>query len=94
MSQRIRRFSPGQTAKVMGALYGLMGLVFMPIFVVAALISPETMGFGLGLAIALPILYALCGGVAVAIGCALYNLVAGWVGGIEVELEPPRGVGQ
>ena len=32
-------------------------------------------------------MYGLMGVVGGAIGAALYNLVAGWVGGIEVELE-------
>ena len=39
-----------------------------------------------GVAVGLPILYACAGFVGAAIGCAIYNMVAGWVGGIEVEL--------
>jgi hypothetical protein len=85
--QRLRRFSIAQTAKVLGVLYGLMGLVFLPFFLLAALISPEKTGFGLGFAILLPILYGVCGFIFTAIGCALYNLVAGMVGGIEVQLD-------
>ena len=38
-------------------------------------------------AIAMPIMYGVFGVVGGAIGAALYNLVAGWVGGIEVELD-------
>lgn len=57
--QQIQRFGIGQTAKVAGVLYGLMGLVFVPIFFIAAMVAPKESGF---------------------------NLVAGWVGGIEVEL--------
>ena len=37
--------------------------------------------------------YAIVGWIMTAIGCAVYNLVAGWVGGIEVQLEnltPPQ----
>ena len=44
-------------------------------------------GFGTMFAIAMPLMYACMGVVGGAIGAALYNLVAGWVGGIEVELE-------
>lgn len=36
MSQQIRRFGIGQTAKVVAVLYALMGLVFLPFFLAAA----------------------------------------------------------
>ena len=89
MPQQIRRFDIGQTAKVVGVLYGLMGLVFVPIFFIAAMVAPKQSGFGTGFALALPIIYGIAGFIFTAIGCALYNLVAGWVGGIEVELDTP-----
>jgi branched-subunit amino acid transport protein len=85
--QRIARFSVAQTAKVAGALYGLMGLVFVPFFLLAAMFSPKAAGPGVGLALALPFFYALGGFIATAIACVLYNWVAGMIGGIEVELE-------
>lgn len=87
MEQRIRRFGIAQTAKVLGALYGLLGLVFVPFVLIGAMFAPDSMGFGLGFAIMFPLMYAAIGFIMTAIGCALYNLVAGWVGGIEVELE-------
>lgn len=89
MSQRIERFGVIQTAKVVGILYGLLGLVFVPIFLLIAVMAPEGEAFGLGFAIALPVLYGLAGFIFTVLGCWLYNLVAGWVGGIEVELEQP-----
>lgn len=93
MPQQIRRFGVGQTAKVVGVLYAFLGLLVIPIFLVAATLSPKETGFGTGFALALPILYGVMGFIFTAIGCAIYNLVAGWVGGVEVELEePPAGV--
>jgi len=86
MNQRISAFSIGQTAKVMGVLYALVGVVLMPIFLLAAMFSPDGFGFGAGFAILLPILYGLFGFVGCAIGCAIYNFVAGRVGGIEVRM--------
>ena len=83
---RIERFGIGQTAKVLGVLYGLMGLVFVPFFLLATMFTPSESRFGLGFAIMLPILYGVAGFVFTAVGCWLYNLVAGWVGGIEVDL--------
>ena len=85
--QRIKRFSIGQSAKFMAVLQGLFGLVFIPFFLLASMFSPEgTGGFGMIFAIALPVMYAVIGLIGGAIGSALYNLVAGWVGGLEVEL--------
>ncbi|MEO5580479.1 MAG: hypothetical protein ABIR58_07450, partial [Gemmatimonadaceae bacterium] len=87
MAQRIRRFGVGQTAKVMGVLYGLIGVVFIPFILIAAKFAPEQSGFGVGFAVALPVIYALFGFVFTAIVCAIYNLVAGWTGGVEVMLD-------
>jgi hypothetical protein len=89
VSQQIRRFGIGQTAKVVAVLYALMGLVFVPVILVAAMFTPKETGFGTGFALVLPIFYGIAGFIFTAIGCALYNLVAGWVGGIEVELDSP-----
>ncbi len=35
----------------------------------------------------MPVIYAVMGFVFGIIGSALYNLVAGWIGGIEVDVE-------
>ena len=92
MVQRLSRFTIGQTAKVLGLLYGLMGLIFLPFILVATMVSPNETGFGVGVALALPILYGVFGFVFTAIGCALYNWVAGKVGGIEVSLDNTGGM--
>ena len=90
MAQQIRRFGVGQTAKVVGALYGLMGLVFIPVLLIASMFSPNKSGVSTGFALALPILYGVLGFIFTAIGCAIYNFVAGIIGGIEVELDGSR----
>lgn len=86
--QRITRFSIGQSAKFLGVLYLLIGLLFVPFFLLMGAFAPEgTGGFGTMFAIAMPVIYAVMGVVGGAVGAALYNLVAGWVGGIEMEIE-------
>lgn len=88
MAQSIRRFSIGQAAKFMGVMYLLFGLIFAPFFLLVGMFAPEgSGGFGTIFALAIPIIYGLMGVVAGALGAAIYNLVAGWVGGIEVEME-------
>ncbi len=83
---QIKRFSIGQSAKFLGVLYFLFGLVFVPFFLLMGAFAPQESGFGTMFAVAMPILYGIFGVIGGAIGAALYNLVAGWVGGIEVEL--------
>jgi hypothetical protein len=87
---QIKRFSIGQSAKFMGVLYLLIGVIFIPMFLLMGMFAPaEESGFPLGtmFALVLPVLYAIMGVVGGAVGSALYNLVSGWVGGIEVEIE-------
>lgn len=92
MRKRIRRVSVFQTAKVSAVLYGLMGLLAVPFVFLASMLSPgETNLFGIGAglvgAIMLPVIYAVFGFIFTAIGCAIYNAVAGVIGGIEFEVE-------
>jgi hypothetical protein len=83
---QIRRFGVAQTAKVIGVLYALMGLVFVPFLLIVSLYAPSKPGSGPGFALLLPIIYGVAGFIFTALGCAVYNFVAGFVGGVEVEL--------
>jgi len=49
----------------------------------------RTLGAGFGLAsfIFFPILYGVIGGIGGALMALIYNLAAGWIGGLEVEVE-------
>jgi hypothetical protein len=55
------------------------------------MVAPDEAGLGIGFAVLLPVLYGLAGFIFTAIGCLLYNLVAGMVGGIEVEIDGTAG---
>jgi hypothetical protein len=86
-------------AKIMGLIYGCMGLIFAPLFLLMGLMgsafgqqnSPLAgifgVGFGIGFAVLMPVLYGAMGFVVGAVGALLYNLFAKWVGGLELELE-------
>lgn len=89
MKHQIRRFGVFQTAMVMGVLYVMLGVIVLPFVYIAASFAPEESGLGTGVAIAMPLIYGVAGFIFGALGSALYNLVAGWVGGIEIELETP-----
>lgn len=96
----VKRVGPGSAFKVGLVLYALLGLALgicmALVSMVAGTLAPldqavpgsRLFGFGMGFRaiIFFPVLYGLFGGVFAAIGAALYNVVAGWVGGIEVDI--------
>lgn len=101
MKRRIKRISPLQAGKMLGALYACMGLIFLPFFALAGLVGalapaqqnaanpPGALiaGIMFGFGIFMPVLYGIMGFVGGIIMAALYNLFARWIGGIEVEVE-------
>jgi hypothetical protein len=93
---QIKRFGVVQTAKFFAIIYLIIGmLAIVPMFLMTLIMGLATGGaeggivglFGGVFLLFMPIVYALAGFVFVALGCLIYNLVAKWVGGIEIELE-------
>ena len=93
----IKRVGPVSCAKVSGLLYALIGLILGGIFSLIALVGGAIAGatgsggmgmiMGVGAIVIFPILYACIGFVGTLIAAALYNLAAGMVGGIEMEVQ-------
>jgi hypothetical protein len=93
----INRIGPLSCAKIAGLLYALMGLIFGGIFSLLALAgafsaaesdnSMFPMIFGAGAIVILPIFYGCLGFVGALIMTWLYNLVAGILGGVELEVQ-------
>jgi len=88
-------------AKISGLLYGCMGLIFAPFFLLIGLVEsfagqkefPFAGAIGVVLAILMPLMYGVMGFIMGAIGALLYNVLAKWVGGFELELDvQPAGV--
>jgi glycopeptide antibiotics resistance protein len=93
--RRVKRIAPLQLGKVMALTYGLMGLAFYPFILLMIFLAPhapsqQRMGFlalGTGFMLFIPVIYAVMGFIGGVIGALIYNLIAKWVGGIEVEVE-------
>ena len=80
------RIAPARAGIIFGILYGFAGLIFAPIFLLAALSGqPDVRGGGIAFAVFLPVFYAAGGLLSGLIVAALYNVVAGWTGGLEFE---------
>jgi hypothetical protein len=93
MKQAVRSVGVMSFARISGLLYTILGVVLIPFILMATAFAPSKgrggMPFGGGMifALAAPFLYGLLGFVFGAIMAALYNVVAGWIGGVELELE-------
>ncbi len=93
----VKRIGPLSFAKISGMLYGLMGLFFGALIslfsIVGGALAPAKdsgfggMIFGAAAVVILPIFYGVLGFVMSLIGAALYNLIAGWVGGVELDVQ-------
>lgn len=89
--KRIKRFGIYQTAKSISIIYFLLIAVVMIPFALISLTFGSgqfsDLPFGSFFFILLPFLYGIVVFIMVAIGCAVYNLVSQWTGGIELEIE-------
>jgi hypothetical protein len=82
-------------AKMMGLIQACLGVVLIPFFLLIGLAgamagrqeSPFAGMVGMVLAFCMPIFYGVLGFIMGAIGAALYNLFAKWIGGIEVQVQ-------
>jgi hypothetical protein len=86
----IKRIDPMSFAKLNGVMYAAIGLILGLFFALVGrgFGAGGMMGsFGMAAIIVLPIIYGVFGFVATAIFAMIYNLVAGWVGGIKLEVE-------
>jgi hypothetical protein len=97
----VKRIGPGSAFKVGLVVYAFLGLIIGVLMAMFSMVAGSLgslggggatgarafgFGFGLGAIIIFPILYGIIGGIAGAIGAVVYNLAAGWVGGLEVDI--------
>jgi len=97
MITRVRNINPVQLGVVSAVLYALlaliMALLMVPMMSLVSQFGGNTGQFsslgafgGLSLIVVLPIFYGVAGFIGGLITALIYNLVAGWTGGIEVTL--------
>jgi hypothetical protein len=89
MKHQIVSFSVKQSSKVLALLYGVTGLIFVPIGILIAYYDRDRV-FGTGLVITYlcsPIIYLVIGYIVGLLGFWVYNFIAKRTGGIEFELK-------
>lgn len=82
----------GAIAAAMGLLFGIFIAIFSMAGAGLGLVNEGQNSFmapmfGVGAAVALPIIYGCMGFVAGAVGAVFYNVFAGMVGGVEIQTE-------
>ena len=92
----INRIAPLSLAKISGALYAALGLIFGALFSLVAMAGMAAGSgngnpmfgalFGVGAIILFPIFYGCIGFVGSLLAAFLYNLLAGMVGGVELDV--------
>ena len=97
----VKHIGPGSAFKIGLVLYAFIGLLAGIIMAGVSMMMGSLgsmagagaanakafgFGFGLGSIIIFPIMYGIIGGIGGAISAAIYNVVAGWVGGLEVDI--------
>ncbi|PYX59862.1 MAG: hypothetical protein DMG73_07645 [Acidobacteria bacterium] len=93
--QAIKSVNVMSCAKMLGAIYGAMGLLAFPISLIAGFASmasgqrADTVGGVAMVAFGFfaPFLYGGLGFVVGALGAWIYNIMAKWLGGIQIELQ-------
>ena len=89
MNKRITRIAPLQLGKVLAVLYGCVSLIAVPFLILASVLGAKSGNGGIPIVLALvfPIFYAIAGFIGGVIVAAIYNLIAGWTGGVEFTVE-------
>lgn len=95
MKVKLKRIPPLPAAKIAAAIYGCISLIFVPFMLIGTIAgiasgvegAGAAAGMGLFVLILIPIFYIVAGFVGTLIGCFIYNLAAGWIGGIELEFD-------
>lgn len=94
----LKRIDPFSAGKLLGVLYGILGLVVGGIFTLASLLGAAVAGangaegaialaMGAGAIVIAPIMYGILGFIGGLIGAALFNLAAYFAGGLELEVD-------
>ena len=91
----VNRVAPLSLAKISGTLYAILGLLFGALFSLIAIAGFAAGGennsmfgaiAGVGAIVAFPIFYGCIGFIGSFIGAWLYNVLAGMVGGVELDV--------
>jgi hypothetical protein len=85
--KKIKSISPKSFAKVLGLVYGFLGIIGGVMFLLLSILSKGNAWAGLLVAVVIPVFYGVMGFVLGYIAAWAYNMVAKKFGGLEFEIE-------
>lgn len=83
----LKRIAPLQAGKILAVIYGIFSLIFAPFMILGALFGKDGGIAAALLIVPMMLLYVVLGFIGGVVGAWIYNLVGGWVGGLELEFE-------
>lgn len=85
----VRRIGPASLARVMGAIYAILGLVIALPMGCVATVAPtdEFRGFGLALVVLYPFIMGVLGYIGGLLSAVIYNFIASRFGGLQIQVE-------
>lgn len=97
----LRRIDPVSLAKILGILYAMLGVLIGALISLASVLGAFAGGaehgagefaflLGAGAFVIAPVVYGALGAIGGLITALIYNLAAGIVGGVQLDLEPRR----
>jgi hypothetical protein len=87
MKKQLSRISILQSSKITTALYVLMGFIYTAIGIAILVFGGDKLKVIAIIYILMPIVMGILGFIFFVIFAAIYNLLAKWLGGIEVEVK-------
>jgi hypothetical protein len=87
MKKQLIRISILQSSKIMTALYALTGCIYTLIGIPMVVFGAKQLKIIGMVYVFMPVLMAIFGFIFFVIFAALYNLLAGWLGGFEIEVK-------
>ncbi len=87
MTKQITHISVFQTSKVIAVLYALISVLYTLIGIPMFIFSHGPLRVAALLYIFMPVIMLVFGFLFMALFCWLYNVVAKWVGGVEVTVQ-------
>jgi hypothetical protein len=91
LKQTIVYVAPGQLGKVFGLMYFLLGILFLPLFLIPALTATDQQPYGVYFVLTFPVLYGVAGYLGMAFFAWIYNRIVGRVGGVEIVVRESAG---
>ncbi len=89
-AHRVARIAPLQAGKVAAVMYGIFAIVMVPFFLLPWLLGAKN-ALPPWLPLVLVPLYIVAGFIMTILMAWLYNVIARWVGGLEITLSSESG---